>query len=107
MMKDGEVVTILDEQYVAVHDGGMLNCTSCDLCDVDCSTVECIESGLIFKKTEDTGKSSELIKDEVFEIKDEVFEIIERASLSLVDVDIRGKSSEWIRDYIIKNAFTK
>ena len=106
MMKDGEVVTILDEQYVAVHDGGMLSCTSCDLCDVDCSW-ECIESGLIFKKTEDTGKSSELIKDEVFKIKDEVFEIIERASLSLVDVDIRGKSSEWIRDYIIKNAFTK
>ena len=99
MMKDGEVVTILDEQYVAVHDGGMLSCTSCDLCDVDCSW-ECIESGLIFKKIEDTGKSSELIKDEVFEI-------IERASLSLVDADIRGKSSEWIRDYIIKNAFTK
>lgn len=100
MMKDGETITILDEQYVAVHDGGMLNCTSCDLCDVDCSIVECIESELIFKKIEDTGKSSELIKDEVFEI-------IERASLSLVDVDIRGKSSEWIRDYIIKNAFTK
>ena len=75
-------------------------CTSCDLCDADCPIVACIESELIFKKIEGTGKSSELIKDEVFEI-------IERASLSLVDVDIRGKSSEWIRDYIIKNAFTK